>query len=211
MSRSLLVKRCGLLAWRKTSRAKAPSPCWRLQTKCLQTLPHGTIESLLKPENKSELQAILKCHVLNQPQSARDIRRWSGVRSLQGTLIDVASTHPLTLKKSKVVTPDIDCANGVIHVLDNVLVPNEASEIPFDQASEFRLLQRLDPKMEAHLKSVDGGDTTSVTICKLSSKPTLVHRIDFEGFEGFERSVESLLHPRVSKSVRAGTPDTYGF
>jgi hypothetical protein len=68
--------------------------------------------------------------------------------------------------------------------------------------------------MEAHLKSVDGGDATSVTICKLSSKPTLVHRINFEGFEGFEgfeRSVESLLHPRVSKSVRAGTPDTYGF
>lgn len=56
--------------------------------------------------------------------SAQDLRLWSSARSLRGKLIKTTPKHSLTFNKSKFISPDIDCANGIIHVVDNVLIPD---------------------------------------------------------------------------------------
>ena len=103
------------------------------------------------------------------------------MRSLQGGSIRITSKHPLSFNSSKIAKSDVNCSNGVIHVVDNVLIPDDAPESPFDQDSDFRLLQRLDPELESNFKSRPRGVATSVTFCNLSSKPVQVYWINFAG------------------------------
>jgi uncharacterized surface protein with fasciclin (FAS1) repeats len=87
-------------------------------------LPAGTVESLLKPENKTKLVAILTLHVLAGKVMAADV---SGKKltpaSVNGQALHVDGTHGVMINGAKVVTPDIACTNGVIHVIDTVLLP----------------------------------------------------------------------------------------
>ncbi|MFG0259804.1 MAG: fasciclin domain-containing protein, partial [Phycisphaerales bacterium JB041] len=87
-------------------------------------LPKGTVESLLKPENKHKLAAILKYHVVSGELSARDVTRLSGVTSLNGQRINFASQNGgVRIDAANVVTANIECSNGVIHVIDSVILP----------------------------------------------------------------------------------------
>ena len=87
-------------------------------------LPKGTVESLLKPENKHKLAAILKYHVVAGELYARDVTRLSGATSLNGQRINFASsTSGVSIDAANVVTANIECSNGVIHVIDSVILP----------------------------------------------------------------------------------------
>ena len=87
-------------------------------------LPKGTVESLLKPENKAKLAAILKYHVVAGELSARDVTRLSGATSLNGQRINFASAAGgVSIDAANVVTANIQCSNGVIHVVDSVILP----------------------------------------------------------------------------------------
>jgi uncharacterized surface protein with fasciclin (FAS1) repeats len=87
-------------------------------------LPAGTVESLVKPENKAKLTAILTLHVMAGKVMAADV---SGKKltpaSVNGETLHVDGTHGVMINGAKVVTPDIACTNGVIHVIDTVLLP----------------------------------------------------------------------------------------
>ena len=144
-------------------------------------LPHGTIESLLKPENRHKLESILKYHVLRSRKTAHELAHWGSTKAIDGNLIDITTKQPLTLNKSKVLTPDIDVANGIIHVIDQVLMPPDEGPRVFKQDSDFRLLQRLDPELIATLKSRTAGDRTTVTFCNLSPQPIQVYWVDHHG------------------------------
>lgn len=140
-------------------------------------LPHGTVESLLKPENQEQLQAILKYHVVDKIRTAKDITKWSGVFAIGGKLIDVSSDHPLKLNESNVIAQDITASNGLIHVIDQVLMPPKETDI---FKSEFDVLQRLNPELE-HALSSAAGKATTVTFCNLSDDPVQVYWINFKG------------------------------
>lgn len=87
-------------------------------------LPKGTVESLLKPENKHQLAAILKFHVVSGELSARDVTRLSGATSLNGQRISFATSKGgVSVDGANVISADIDCSNGVIHVIDSVILP----------------------------------------------------------------------------------------
>ncbi len=89
-------------------------------------LPKGTIESLLKPENKDKLVKILTYHVVPGKVLAADVvklKNGTAVKTLQGQLIKVTNKHGVKVDKSKVIKTDILCSNGVIHVIDTVLLP----------------------------------------------------------------------------------------
>ena len=87
-------------------------------------LPAGTVQDLLKPENKAKLAGILTLHVLAGAVHAVDI---SGKKltpaSVNGEKLHVDGTNGVTVNGAKVVTADIACTNGVIHVIDAVLLP----------------------------------------------------------------------------------------
>ena len=87
-------------------------------------LPAGTIDTLLKPENKAKLQAILKYHVVAGKVMAADVVKVKGAVSLNGQRIDVkVDGSKVTVDAANVVKTDIACTNGVIHVIDSVILP----------------------------------------------------------------------------------------
>jgi len=87
-------------------------------------LPEGTVESLLKPENKKKLVEILKYHVVKGKVMAADVVTLDSADTLAGKKVTIkAGDDGVMINKSKVVKADIVCDNGVIHVIDAVLLP----------------------------------------------------------------------------------------
>ena len=87
-------------------------------------LPAGTVEELVKPESKAKLTAILMLHVMAGKVMAADVTgKTLTPASAGGELLHVDGTHGVTVNGAKVTTADIACTNGVIHVIDTVLLP----------------------------------------------------------------------------------------
>jgi uncharacterized surface protein with fasciclin (FAS1) repeats len=85
-------------------------------------LPKGTVESLLKPENKEQLVSILTYHVLSGKVSLQQ-----KTATLQGDSVSISSNCPIMVNNAKVLISDIDVTNGVIHAIDTVLLPKTDS------------------------------------------------------------------------------------
>jgi transforming growth factor-beta-induced protein len=88
-------------------------------------LPPGTVESLLKPENKDKLRAILTYHVVAGKVTAAQAMKLSSAKTLNGQHLAI-TTHDGTVmvNNAKVVKADIPASNGVIHVIDTVILPD---------------------------------------------------------------------------------------
>lgn len=87
-------------------------------------LPEGTVESLLKPENKEKLVSILKYHVVPGKVMAKDVKAGE-VPTAQGSKAKVTvADGKVMIDKANVVKTDIVASNGVIHVIDSVILPN---------------------------------------------------------------------------------------
>ena len=87
-------------------------------------LPAGTVDELVKPENKAKLTAILLLHVIPGKVMAADVvGQVMDPATAGGTTVHVDGTNGVTVDAAKVVTADIECSNGVIHVIDTVLLP----------------------------------------------------------------------------------------
>lgn len=88
-------------------------------------LPAGTVENLLKPENKDQLVAVLTYHVIPGKVMSADIAgKMMEVDSVQGSAISVNAMNGVMVDNANVVTADIETDNGVIHVIDAVILPN---------------------------------------------------------------------------------------
>lgn len=90
-------------------------------------LPEGTVETLLKPENKAKLVEILTYHVVAGDVPAADAMKLKEATALNKKTITLeVKDGALYLNKSKVVTADVKCSNGTIHIVDAVLLPPAA-------------------------------------------------------------------------------------
>jgi uncharacterized surface protein with fasciclin (FAS1) repeats len=89
-------------------------------------LPEGTLEMLLKPENKEKLKSILLYHVVDAKLSAKKVGKLDGRKlvTLQGGLLEISADNGVKINSSNVVKADVNAQNGVIHVIDTVLIPN---------------------------------------------------------------------------------------
>ena len=86
-------------------------------------LPHGTVEDLLKPENKAKLVAVLTYHVVAGKVMAADVKTMKA-KTVNGQSLDVKVTDGhVTVDNAKVVKTDVAASNGVIHVIDTVVLP----------------------------------------------------------------------------------------
>jgi uncharacterized surface protein with fasciclin (FAS1) repeats len=87
-------------------------------------LPAGTLQDLLKPENKAKLQAILKYHVVSGDVRAADVVKIDTAKTLEGASLPVSvADGKAKVGSATVVKTDIVASNGVIHVIDTVLIP----------------------------------------------------------------------------------------
>ena len=89
-------------------------------------LPEGTVETLLKPENKEQLVNILTYHVLSGKVMSGDIAgKTIDAKMLNGSTAKVDATMGVKIDGANVVSADIETSNGVIHVIDAVILPSE--------------------------------------------------------------------------------------
>jgi len=86
-------------------------------------LPAGTLDDLLKPENKAKLSAILLYHVVPGKVMSSDLKGTVNAETLQGSKVEIVAAEGVTVNGAKVVTADVAASNGVIHVIDAVLLP----------------------------------------------------------------------------------------
>jgi len=91
-------------------------------------LPKGTVENLLKPENKAKLTAILTYHVVPGKVMAADVVKVNEAKTVQGGSIKVSTMGgQVMVDNAHVVKTDIAASNGVIHVIDAVIMPKESA------------------------------------------------------------------------------------
>ena len=89
-------------------------------------LPDGTIEMLLKPENKQTLVKILTYHVVAGKVTAKDVSALSDATTVEGSKVMVSTTmNKVMINDAQVIKADVMTSNGVIHVIDTVLLPED--------------------------------------------------------------------------------------
>ncbi len=107
-----------------TLKSKGPFTVFAPTDAAFAKLPAGTVESLLKPENKSKLVAILTYHVVPGKVMSADIAgKKLSVATVQGGKIKVNAMSGVMINGAKVISADIAASNGVIHVIDKVILP----------------------------------------------------------------------------------------
>lgn len=115
------VKAAGLV---ETLQGAGPFTVFAPTDEAFARLPAGTVENLLKPENKSKLVAILTYHVVPGKVMSKDLAgKKTMAKSVEGSQIEVDATNGVTVDSAKVVKADIEASNGVIHVIDTVIMP----------------------------------------------------------------------------------------
>lgn len=87
-------------------------------------LPAGTVENLLKPENKAQLVAVLTYHVVPGKVMSKDLKNGQKAKTVQGSEITVTLKDGKAMINNATVTAaDIEASNGVVHVIDTVILP----------------------------------------------------------------------------------------
>jgi len=109
-----------------TLKGKGPFTVFAPTDEAFAKLPAGTLASLLKPENKAKLQRILTYHVVAGTVMAADVVKMHSARAVSGDTITIAAPGgSVTVDNAKVVKADILASNGVIHVIDSVILPKD--------------------------------------------------------------------------------------
>lgn len=107
-----------------TLKGKGPFTVFAPTDEAFAALPEGTVETLLMPENKDQLVAILTYHVVPAKVMSGDIAgKRAKVLTVQGERLSVNAKNGVKVDGANVVQADIEASNGVIHVVDTVLIP----------------------------------------------------------------------------------------
>ena len=115
------IKAAGLV---ETLKGKGPFTVFAPTDDAFAKLPEGTVENLLKPQNKEKLASILTYHVVTGKVMAADVVKLSHAKTVNGQSLSI-KTYGSTVKvdSANVTKTDIKCSNGVIHVIDAVVLP----------------------------------------------------------------------------------------
>jgi transforming growth factor-beta-induced protein len=103
----------------ETLKGEGPFTVFAPTDKAFSALPDGTLDNLLRPERKRRLTAILTYHVVSGKILSADLLKLTGVKTVQGQTASVG----LAINGARVTQADIMCSNGVIHVIDTVIIP----------------------------------------------------------------------------------------
>ncbi len=107
-----------------TLKGEGPFTVFAPTDEAFAALPAGTVESLLLPENKDQLVSILTYHVVPGKVMSGDIAgKQMEVTTVQGSMANIDATSGVMIDGANVVTADIEASNGVIHVIDAVILP----------------------------------------------------------------------------------------
>ncbi|MDB4733671.1 fasciclin domain-containing protein [Planctomicrobium sp.] len=115
------AKAAGLV---ETLKSKGPFTVFAPTDDAFAKLPEGTVADLLKPENKEKLIAILTYHVVPGKVLASDVVKLKSAKTVNGKAVKVAvSNDQVSIDGAKIIATDIETTNGVVHVIDSVILP----------------------------------------------------------------------------------------
>jgi uncharacterized surface protein with fasciclin (FAS1) repeats len=115
------VKAAGLV---DTLKGPGPFTVFAPTDAAFAKLPKGTVEDLLKPENKAKLTAVLTYHVVAGKVMAADVVKLKDAKTVQGQSVAIAASGgKVSIDGAQVVKADVPASNGVIHAIDTVLMP----------------------------------------------------------------------------------------
>lgn len=115
------VQAAGLV---ETLKGEGPFTVFAPTDDAFAALPAGTVEDLLKPENKEKLTAILTYHVVSGKVMAADVVKLTSATTVNGKDVTVDATSGVKINNATVIIPDVAADNGVIHAIDAVLLPS---------------------------------------------------------------------------------------
>ncbi|TNF20791.1 MAG: fasciclin domain-containing protein [Rhodobacteraceae bacterium] len=115
------VEAAGLV---ETLKGDGPFTVFAPTDEAFAALPAGTVEDLLKPENKDQLTAILTYHVVPGKVMSTDLGNNMMATTVEGGDVTIMTEGGVTVNGANVVQADIEASNGVIHVIDAVILPN---------------------------------------------------------------------------------------
>ncbi len=118
------VKAAGLV---ETLSGPEPFTVFAPTDEAFAKLPAETLTDLLKPENKQKLTDILTYHVVSGRVTAADVSKITEADTVNGQKIKVNATSGVKINDATVTTADVEASNGVIHIIDSVLLPPAAS------------------------------------------------------------------------------------
>lgn len=182
---------------------KGPLTVFAPTDEAFAALPKGTVESLLKPENKQKLIDILKYHVVSGRVYSEDVVKAKTAKTLQGSTVKVNLIDGgAAINSSRLVATDVDASNGVIHIIDKVLMPpakgadarqilndavakgaplynsghHAACAAVYEETFEHLMSTNLGGNMKGHMKTVL--TTARGQQCQTTRAWTLRHGID---------------------------------
>lgn len=107
-----------------TLKGKGPFTVFAPTDEAFAKLPAGTVDDLLKPENKAKLTSILTYHVVPGKVMAADVVKLKEAKTVEGSAVKISATGgKVKVDNANVVKTDIGASNGVIHVIDTVIMP----------------------------------------------------------------------------------------
>ncbi len=115
------VKAAGLLG---TLSGPGPFTVFAPTDEAFANVPAETLQNLLKPEAKGQLVEVLTYHVVPGKVMASDVVKLASAKTVQGQSVTISVNGGVKVDGANVLTTDIECDNGVIHVIDTVILPN---------------------------------------------------------------------------------------
>ncbi len=176
----------------ETLKGEGPFTVFAPTDEAFAKLPEGTVETLLKPENREKLQALLLYHVVAGEVPAADVVEASEVETVQGQFASIdASADGVRVDNANVIATDVYASNGVIHVIDSVLLPRPDLVATASSAGSFGTLL-------AALEAADLEETLR------TGGPFTVFAPTDEAFAKLpDGTVESLLQPENREKLQA--------
>ena len=132
-----LVKAINAADLTKTLKGKGPFTVFAPSDAAFKKIPADQLEEILKPENRSKLQSLLKFHVVPGRLTAAQVMKLQKSKTALGQEISFkAQGETVMVNGAKIIKTDIECGNGVIHVIDSVIMPKKATGSSSRTASE---------------------------------------------------------------------------
>lgn len=113
----------------ETLKGEGPFTVFAPTDEAFAKVPAATLTDLLKPENKEKLAAILTYHVVSGKVLAADAAKLTSAKTVNGQELKIDASSGVKINDANVVTPDVEATNGVIHIIDAVLMPSATAKV----------------------------------------------------------------------------------
>jgi uncharacterized surface protein with fasciclin (FAS1) repeats len=123
---STLAAALGVAGLLKALKNEGPFTVFAPTDDAFAKIPPQTLSALLQPHNREELKAILTYHVVPGRVTAHEVANLNSATTLQGQTVNISKQDGVKVNDAKVIAPDVEATNGMIHVIDTVLMPATA-------------------------------------------------------------------------------------